>query len=87
MVEEKAGGGQPHSHLCAGFSPPWGGDVGPPPSAALGVEVQQGAAGEADGKLRGGGGGRGEEGKGGGEEMSGRNSEMFFLPRPIRLLI
>lgn len=79
MVEEKAGGGQPHSHLCAGFSPPVGWRRGPPPSAALGVEVQQGAAGEADGKLRGGGGGRGEEGKGGGEEMRGRNSEMFFF--------
>lgn len=78
MVEEKAGGGQPHSHLCAGFSPR-GVETWAPPSAALGVEVQQGAAGEADGKLRGGGGGRGEEGKGGGEEMRGRNSEMFFF--------
>lgn len=34
-------------------------------STALGVEVQQGATGEADGKLRGGEGGRGEEGVGG----------------------
>lgn len=74
-----------HTRTCALAFPPRGVETWAPPSAALGVEVQQGAAREADGKLRGGGGGRGEEGKGGGEEMRGRNSEMSFLPRPIRL--
>lgn len=51
-----------HTRTCALLPfPPSGVETAPPPSTALGVEVQQGAAGETDGKLRGGEGGRGRK--------------------------